>query len=142
MTQVLLVENDPTMRAGMRISLEAEGYSVSAVADGAAALNALMERFWPQVVLVGQLTPDLSLAALLRAASEVVDLRRHAFMVMESAPPDPTADMMSQVCEDLEVLVVERFAYGCPAYSDACDDYERCEFFETLTEASRYVEAI
>jgi len=115
---------------------------LSAVADGDAALKVLIERFWPQVVLVGQLTPDLPLVALLRVASETVDLRRHAFVVMESTLPDLPADMIREVCEELEVLVVDRSVCGCPAGSDAGDDYERCEFFEALAEASRCVEAI
>jgi CheY-like chemotaxis protein len=145
MTQIVLVEKDPKARAAIRTSMEAEGHSVTEVADGAAVLKVLSERFWPQVVLVGQLTPDLPLVALLRAASETVDLRRHIFVVMESARPDLPADMMGELREGVEVLIVDRSACGGMDggdASDASDAYVRCEFLEALAEASRCAEAL
>jgi CheY-like chemotaxis protein len=138
MAHVVLVEKDPTVRAEMRTSLEAEGYTITDVADGVAALKILSERFWPQVVLVGQLTPDLPLEALLRTASEAVELQCHTFIVMESTGQDLPADMMGELRGGLEIFVIDRSACGS---THASDDFERCEFLETLTEASRCAEA-
>ncbi len=50
-TRILVVEDDPTLRMGLRDSLEAEGYEVTAAADGLKAEELLYSRHFALVLL-------------------------------------------------------------------------------------------
>jgi DNA-binding response OmpR family regulator len=56
---LLIAEDDPHIRAGLVDVLESEGYSVEAVADGKAALDAFRQRR-PDLVLLDIMMPELS----------------------------------------------------------------------------------
>ncbi len=49
--RILVVEDDPNIALGLRINLEAEGYSVEIATDGEAALTLLTETSWELVIL-------------------------------------------------------------------------------------------
>jgi two-component system, OmpR family, response regulator MprA len=51
MTDLLIVDDEPTVRQSLRRALGLEGYDVVAVDDGAAALEALAEREYEAVIL-------------------------------------------------------------------------------------------
>lgn len=57
--EVLIVDDDPDIRAVMHLALAAEGYAVSEAADGGEALQYLDER-WPSVVLLDLNLPRLT----------------------------------------------------------------------------------
>ena len=58
MTRVLIVEDEPRLRRGLAVNLEARGYEVRAEADGASALRAATERP-PDIVVLDLGLPDM-----------------------------------------------------------------------------------
>jgi CheY-like chemotaxis protein len=136
MTQVVLIEKSPAVRSEVRTCLEAEGHRVTDVADGIEALKVLREHYWPQVVLVGHLTPRLPLIAFLGVAREAADLRQHVFIVLGRRRRDVPANIRRALCDDLRAFVVDCPRAGCR------DPYTLYAFLETLTEACRCAEAV
>ena len=76
MTEVLIVEDEKHLAEGLRFNLEAEGYSVSLVGDGEAALSLLLEqRKHYDVVLLDVMLPGkdgFTVANELRASGQFV----------------------------------------------------------------------
>ena len=64
-TQILIVEDHPTMREAMRMVLEHEGFAIRAAADGAAALSMVRQQ-QPDLVFQDLNIPRTSGADLLR----------------------------------------------------------------------------
>lgn len=72
-TEVVVVEDDPTVRAAVGAYLRANGYEVSSFGDGVSARTALRERT-PDVVIVDRMLPGISgdeLCRDLRSFSDV-----------------------------------------------------------------------
>lgn len=63
--RLLLVEDHPTMRGAVRVILEAEGYEVAEVGDGASALEAIRSGP-PDLVVLDLNIPGVSGAEVLR----------------------------------------------------------------------------
>ena len=63
--RLLLVEDHPTMRGAVRAILEAEGYEVAEVGDGASALEAI-RRHPPDLIVLDLNIPGVSGAEVLR----------------------------------------------------------------------------
>lgn len=72
-TEVVVVEDDPTVRAAVGAYLRANGYAVSSFGDGVSARTALREKT-PDVVIVDRMLPGISgdeLCRDLRSFSDV-----------------------------------------------------------------------
>lgn|SRR5574340_12862 len=65
--RVLVVDDNDALRENLVEALELEGYSVSAAADGGAALALLEEEPLPQVVLLDLMMPGMDGATLAAA---------------------------------------------------------------------------
>ena len=63
--RLLIVEDHPTMRGAVRAILEAEGYEVAEVGDGASALEAI-RRHPPDLIVLDLNIPGVSGAEVLR----------------------------------------------------------------------------
>ncbi len=88
--QVLIVDNDESIRETARFLLEDEGYEVIEAPDGAAALDLLCMSDQPMVVL-DIVMPRLSGVELLKLVGRDERLTRHAFVVWTaSRVPVPT----------------------------------------------------
>jgi two-component system response regulator RegX3 len=73
MPKVLLVEDEPGIAEGLKVTLESEGFQVTWVADGAEALPS-WERVRPDVVLLDVMLPNVSgtdICRTLRGRSDV-----------------------------------------------------------------------
>lgn len=64
-TQILIVEDHPTMREAMRMVLEHEGFAIREAADGAAALSMVRQQ-QPDLVFLDLNIPGTSGADVLR----------------------------------------------------------------------------
>jgi CheY-like chemotaxis protein len=64
-TQILIVEDHPTMREAMRMVLEHEGFAIREAADGAAALSMVRQQH-PDLVFLDLNIPGTSGADVLR----------------------------------------------------------------------------
>ena len=64
-TQILIVEDHPTMREAMRMVLEHEGFAIREAADGAAALEMVREQH-PDLVFLDLNIPGTSGADVLK----------------------------------------------------------------------------
>jgi CheY-like chemotaxis protein len=90
---VLVVEDDPDLRALLRTFLQDEGCSVCAASDGQMALDLLRQTSERWVVLADHQMPRLNGAGLIAAVLADPQLAaRHAFIYMTAAdrviPPD------------------------------------------------------
>ena len=73
MTRILLVEDEPGIAEGLKVTLESEGFQVTWVGDGAEAVPA-WERVRPDVVLLDVMLPNVSgtdICRTLRGRSDV-----------------------------------------------------------------------
>jgi len=66
MTRVLVVEDDPAMRRALSLNLGARGFEVTAVPDGAAALDAVAAES-PDIIVLDLGLPDLDGMDIIRA---------------------------------------------------------------------------
>ncbi len=97
MPQVLVVDDDASIRDVVRLALEDEGYVVRVAADGLAALAVLRASREPMVVLLDQMMPWLAGEEVLAAATADADLAaRHVFIMMTA-----NAHMLSTACRML-----------------------------------------
>jgi CheY-like chemotaxis protein len=91
MPQVLIVDNDESIRETARFLLEDEGHEVIEAPDGAAALDLLRMSDQPMVVLLDIVMPRLSGVELVKLVGHDERLTRHAFVVWTaSRVPVPT----------------------------------------------------
>jgi CheY-like chemotaxis protein len=73
-TQILIVEDHPTMREAMRMVLEHEGFAIREAADGAAALSMVRQQ-QPDLVFLDLNIPGTSGADVLRELKGDPDTR-------------------------------------------------------------------
>jgi len=84
MIRVLVVENDPAIRAMLREMLLLEGYGVHTAEDGVAGLRILREARDPHIVLLNYLMPELDGIGVLSVAASEPILLRHRYILMSS----------------------------------------------------------
>jgi two-component system, NtrC family, nitrogen regulation response regulator NtrX len=85
---VLVVEDDPTIRAALIDLLEDEGYATLQASDGAEALDILRSVRTPLVVLLDWMLPFVDGLTLLQmAATDPVLSSRHAYIFTSAAFP-------------------------------------------------------
>jgi two-component system response regulator FlrC len=84
---VLIVEDDSSIRALLHAFLEEEGYRVYEAPDGKQALERLRTHPEGLVVLLDLLMPADGLATLQAVAAEAPLASRHAYILMTAAAP-------------------------------------------------------
>lgn len=86
MSRVLVVDDDRAIRELLRYTLELEGYAVTALADGLAALEALRALTEPCVVLLDYMMPRLDgLEVCRRLAESPWAAAEHRIVLMSAA---------------------------------------------------------
>jgi CheY-like chemotaxis protein len=108
MVHVLVVDDDPDLRAVLRSVLEDYGHAVSEAGDGLRALEQLRGSHWPFVVLLDLKMPLLDGAAVLGAVAGDRSLaHRHRFvLVTGSAQTLPPA--LGTLLTSLDVPLVQK----------------------------------
>ena len=97
---VLVVEDDDTIRAAVRMLLEDEGYGVQEALDGAAALALLRASPERMVVLLDLLMPGMDGLAVLRTLADEMELATRHSCIMFAAktiPPPEVADLLGRL---------------------------------------------
>jgi CheY-like chemotaxis protein len=97
MPQVLVVDDDASIRQVLRLTLEEEGYAVLEAADGLGALDMLRAAREPLVVLLDFVMPRLTGEDVLAALAADPDLAALHACIFLSA----NADMLSARCRRL-----------------------------------------
>jgi CheY-like chemotaxis protein len=101
MTQVIVVDDSPSMRQLMRHAFEAAGWRVSEAADGADGFDALLLSTEPLVVLFDYQMPTLDgFAMLTLVATDAAMVARHAFILMTSQErvlPTPFVELLTRL---------------------------------------------
>ncbi len=92
MVDILVVDDDYSIRLALRLVLEDDGYQVFEASDGKEALNFLRCHATSCLVLLDFMMPRLSGADLLRTVSQETSLtRRHIYALVSAVrrfPPD------------------------------------------------------
>jgi len=83
-SRILVVEDDATIRTGLRVTLELEGFAVEEAADGAEALR-LLASFAPDVVVLDLMLPGRSGFDICR---DIRALKPGVFVLMLTARTD------------------------------------------------------
>jgi CheY-like chemotaxis protein len=108
MTQVFIVEDDPDIRATLRLLLDDAGYTYSEAPDGGSALEVLRASAEPLIVLLDLMLPVLSGTDLLAAlADDPVAGPRHAYILL-TAKRDVFTPEMGSIQERLPISLVQK----------------------------------
>ncbi len=103
---ILVVDDDASIRETLRELLEDAGYSVTEARDGLQALEYLRKSPAPAVVLLDLMMPRMDGAALLGAvAGDLGRLRRHAYIMM-TAGHQTMSLAFAHLLADLDVQVI------------------------------------
>ncbi len=106
MVDVLVVNDDPSLRSMLCEVLREEGFAVETAFDGEQALEALCRSPNPRVVLLDDLMPVVSGTALLQALDAEPELARRTACVFFTAAPEPLAGERIGRLQHLTVPVV------------------------------------
>jgi CheY-like chemotaxis protein len=109
--RVLVVDDDPAIRAFARDALESEGYEVREAADGVKGLAQLTRSRAAMVVLVDVCMPQMDGEQMLRAAINGREERRRFACVLWSANPS----LVSPAC--MRFLAAQHI----PVLDKSCD---------------------
>lgn len=104
-SQVLLVNDTPSLRRLKRRLLEWAGYPVAEALDGREVLKRLRDSPVPLVVVMNTRIPYLDAAGILRAVAADKRLQRHAF-VLTTALARVLPDELFQLTRQLRVPVL------------------------------------
>jgi CheY-like chemotaxis protein len=108
MTHVLVVDDDPGIRAVLRCALQAAGHAVMEAADGVSALDGLRASPHPLIVLLDLRMPRLDGAGVLATvAGDRALAQRHQF-VLVTADPLPLPPALDALLASLDVPVVSK----------------------------------
>jgi CheY-like chemotaxis protein len=97
MPQVLIVDDDESIRETARFLLEDEGYEVIEAPDGAAALDLLRMSDQPTVVLLDIVMTRLSGVELLKLVGHDERLTRHAFVIWTASRVPVPAELLASL---------------------------------------------
>ena len=95
--QILIVDDDATLRSMLIEQLEADGFHVSTAASGEDALRRL-NHGWPDLVLLDMMMPGMDGFALAREIKARADLPIIVLSAIDAG--DSKADMLDEVAED------------------------------------------
>ena len=105
---ILVVDDDASIRETLRELLEDAGYSVTEAHDGLQALEYLRKSPAPVVVLLDLMMPRMDGSAVLGAvAGDLGRLRRHAYIMM-TAGHQTMSLAFAHLLTDLEVEVIHK----------------------------------
>jgi CheY-like chemotaxis protein len=108
MTHVLVVDDDPEIRAVLRCALQAAGHAVMEAADGVSALDRLRASPNPLIVLLDLRMPRLDGAGVLATvAGDRALVHRHQF-VLVTADPLPLPPALDALLASVDVPVVSK----------------------------------
>lgn len=109
MQEVLVVDDDETIRRVLRMALEDTGYAVSEAAEGRPALAHLRAASDGLIVLLDLNMPGMDGIALLEAVAACQDLmRRHALVLMTAASDRTMPLALLKQLQDLRVPVLPK----------------------------------
>ena len=106
--QILVVDDDRSIRETLRVVLQDEGYSVLEAEDGKAALRILQASSQPMVVLLDLRMPVLDGAGVLAYIAAHPSLAGlHAFLLI-TANRDSIAENTAQLLQQLQVPIIPK----------------------------------
>ncbi|UCB42052.1 MAG: response regulator [Dehalococcoidales bacterium] len=86
--QILIVDDEPYMRRGLRRVLEKEGYEVTTAPDGETALKIVSERK-PEAVLLDIMMPGMDGREVCRRIREIATTVQVIYITARAEPNDP-----------------------------------------------------
>lgn len=105
----LVVDDDEAIRESLRFILEDEGFSVTDVGDGAAALDALRLGERRMVVLLDEIMPGLDGSEiLLRIAGDPMLATRHAYILVTATTHIQLLEQRVAALDSLVVPIVRK----------------------------------
>ena len=106
MAQVLIVDDDETIRETLRDIVQEDGHEALEAPDGAAALEALRSHRKPLIVLLDNVMPGLEGMTVLETIAADPELRdRHSYLLI-TASPQRLSDSERAMLETLDVPVI------------------------------------
>lgn len=106
--EILVVDDDASIRETLQMVLEDDGYTVTEVADGRAALAFLRQHKDPVVVLLDHVMPGMDGAQTLRAVSQDEHLARtHAYILLTASARSVIPSLLSSL-DNLSVTVIAK----------------------------------
>lgn len=106
--QILIVDDDRSIRGTLRAVLEDEEYQVLEAEDGNIALALLRASFGPVVVLLDLRMPGLDGAGVLEAVAADARLATHNAYILITATPHSIPTMASRLLDQLSVPIVAK----------------------------------
>lgn len=106
--EILIVDDDFSIRETLKMVLEEDGYTVAEVSDGGAALDYLRQRNEPMVVLLDHVMPGMDGAQTLRAVAQDEHLARTHGYILVTASARNTIPLLLSSLDGLSVAVVSK----------------------------------
>jgi CheY-like chemotaxis protein len=106
--EILVVDDDFSIRETLKMVLEEDGYTVVEMAEGGAALAYLRQHNDPMVVLLDHVMPGMDGAQTLRAVAQDEHLAHtHAYILLTASARNVVSSLLSPL-GDLAVAVVAK----------------------------------
>lgn len=106
--EILVVDDDFSIRETLRMALEEDGYTVAEVAEGGSALKYLRQHSEPMVVLLDHMMPGMDGAqTLLAVAQDEYLARTHAYILLTGSVGNVVSSLL-QPLGDLSVAVIAK----------------------------------
>lgn len=106
--EILVVDDDFSIRETLKMVLEEDGYTVVEVSNGSAALDYLRQRDEPMVVLIDHVMPGMDGAQTLRVVAQDEHLAHtHAYILVTASARNTIPSLLSQI-DGLPVAVVSK----------------------------------
>ena len=106
--QILVVDDDRSIRETLRVVLQDEGYSVLEAEDGQVALNVLQASSQPMVVLLDLRMPVLDGTGVLSYVAANPRLANLHAILLITANRDSIADKTAQLLQQLQVPIIPK----------------------------------
>lgn len=106
--EILVVDDDYSIRETLKMVLEEDGYTVIEVTEGGAALAYLRQQSDPMVVLIDHVMPGMDGAQTLCAVAQDERLARtHAYILLTASAQSVVSSLLSSL-GDLSVAVLAK----------------------------------
>ncbi len=106
--EILVVDDDFSIRETLRLALEEDGYTVAEVAEGRSALEYLRHHSDPMVVLLDHVMPGMDGAhTLLAVAQDEYLAKTHAYILLTGSTRNIVAALLRPL-GDLSVAVIAK----------------------------------
>lgn len=97
---VLIVDDDPVTIQLLKLMIERNGYTVTAVRSGTAALEILPD-LCPQIILVDDMMPRMTGGEFCRIVKDTPDLREIPVIIMSAGVRVESSSYIEQIGADL-----------------------------------------